>query len=96
MVQAVGGLVMATHGWGVLPFLLLVEDARVPPALGPGTRLDLVGEIVSTNPQGTVARATASVDGATVASAERIVLGHFPVKDAAALRERFRRMGAVP
>jgi 3-hydroxymyristoyl/3-hydroxydecanoyl-(acyl carrier protein) dehydratase len=96
MVQALAGLVMASHDWRFVPFLMLVEDVALPPDLRPGVRLDLAGELHSTNPQGSVGRTSASVEGRVVASAARVVYGHFPAPDPAALRERFRALGVVP
>jgi 3-hydroxyacyl-[acyl-carrier-protein] dehydratase len=96
MLQSLGGLVMVTHGYAVLPVLSLVEDVTLPPALGPGCRLDVQGELLSTNPAGSLGRASVEVEGRTVASAGRILYAHVPVKDAAALKDRFRRLGAVP
>ncbi len=96
MIQTVGGLVMASHEWRFVPFLLLVEDVKVRPDLRPGVRIDLSGELLTTNPQGSVGVARASVDGEEVGSAGRIVYGHFPAPDPAALRARFRSFGAIP
>jgi 3-hydroxymyristoyl/3-hydroxydecanoyl-(acyl carrier protein) dehydratase len=96
MIQAAGGLVMASHEFAVLPFLSLVEEAVLPPTLAPGVLLELEATLVSTGRMGSVAKARATVDGREVASAGRIVYGHFPVPDAAALRRRFADLGVLP
>jgi 3-hydroxyacyl-[acyl-carrier-protein] dehydratase len=80
MVQAAGWLVVATHGFRVSPMFSMVEGAVLPPALGPGHRVDLVGELLSTNPRGSAARAWAAIEGTRVASLERGLFGHNPAE----------------
>ncbi len=88
MTQALGWLSIATHEFRVWAVLTLAEDVVLPPDLPPGTRLDLVGELASTSPRGSVGRTRALVDGVEVASAGRLLFGHFPHPDPASLRAR--------
>jgi 3-hydroxyacyl-[acyl-carrier-protein] dehydratase len=89
MLQALGWLVVRTHEFRRMPFLSLLEDATLPPDLAPGTSLRLAGELLSTNPQGSVGRAEATADGRPVASIGRVLYGHFPVESPDVLRRTF-------
>jgi 3-hydroxyacyl-[acyl-carrier-protein] dehydratase len=96
MVQATGWLVVATHGFQVSPLFSMVEDAVLPPELGPGHRVDLVGELLSTNAKGSAARAWASIEGTRVASLGRVLYGHYPADSVDVMRDRFRYYGGTP
>jgi 3-hydroxyacyl-[acyl-carrier-protein] dehydratase len=95
MVQAAGWLVVATHGFAVSPLFSMLEDATLPPALGPGHRVDLVGELLSTNARGSAARAWASVEGERIATLGRVLFGHYPAASADVMKDRFRYYGGV-
>ena len=93
MLQALGWLVIRTHDFQVMPFFSMLEDLSVPAGLTPGDRIDLVGELLSTNPKGSVGRATASIAGKEVASLARVLYGHYPAASPSALRDSFRCYG---
>jgi 3-hydroxyacyl-[acyl-carrier-protein] dehydratase len=93
MCQTLGWLVTATHRFRLTPLLTLAEGVSVPPELGPGHRLDLVGTLATTNERGSVGAAEARIDGRVVARAERVLYGHFPAEDEAELRALFRYYG---
>ena len=93
MLQSLGWLVIRSHDFRVLPLFSMLEDCSLPADLSPGDRIDLVGELLSTNPQGSMGRATASIAGREIASLARVLYGHYPAKDPAALRETFRCYG---
>jgi len=93
MLQTVGWLVIRSHDFRVLPLFSMLEDLTVPPDLGPGTRLEIEGELISTNPRGSMGRATAKVDGVVVATLGRVLYGHYPAADPDALRKSFEVYG---
>lgn len=98
MVQAAGFVVVRSSGYRVLPLLSMVEDCTLPAALRPGVTLRLVGEVLSTQPKGSMARCEARLcgDGAgsggggeVVASAGRVLFAHYPAPDDRAVRALF-------
>jgi 3-hydroxyacyl-[acyl-carrier-protein] dehydratase len=96
MLQTTGFIVVRTSGYRVLPLFSMLEDCVLPPTLSPGVRLDLEGELVSSNPKGSMGRCEARVDGAVVASIGRVLFAHFPTPDEADLRRMFGVYGDVP
>jgi 3-hydroxyacyl-[acyl-carrier-protein] dehydratase len=96
MVQLLGFAVIHHHGFSLSAILSVLEDATVPERLGPGVRLDLGGEILGTNPKGSVGRAWADVDGTRVASIGRVIYAHLPYAEPGALRARFEALGLLP
>ncbi len=93
MLQLTAWSAIAAHDFRFSVVLSVMEDARVPSALEPGTTLHLVGELLGTNPKGSIARARAEVAGETVAEIGRVLYAHVPVEDPDALRERCRAFG---
>lgn len=89
MLQSLGWLVMTTHGFRLTPFFSMLEDATLPGELAPGQRLDITGELVSTNAKGSMGRAEARIDGQVVATLGRVLYGHYPAPDPVALRASF-------
>ncbi len=67
-----------------------MDDVRVPPDLRPGYRIDLFGELMGTNPRGSMGRAWAEIDGEQVASVGRVLYAHVAAPDPEVLRARFR------
>lgn len=96
MLQSLGWLVMKTHGFRLTPYFSMLEDATLPSALEPGERLDIVGELVSTNAKGSMGRAEARVGGKVIATLGRVIYGHFPAPDPSALRSSFPSYGDPP
>jgi 3-hydroxyacyl-[acyl-carrier-protein] dehydratase len=92
LLQTVGRLIMVTHEHRVATVLAALDDVTVAHDLAPGRPVTIVGELLSTNPRGSVGRATATADGRTVASAGRILFGQFPHPDPEDLRARFRAL----
>lgn len=93
MAQAVGRLICATHGYAVTIVLTVLEDVTLAHDLPPGRPIHVVGELLGTNPKGSVARASATADGRTVASVGRMLYGQFPHPDPEGLKARFRLAG---
>jgi 3-hydroxyacyl-[acyl-carrier-protein] dehydratase len=90
--QAVGRLVLETHEYRAATVLAGLDEVTVAHDLAPGRVVTIVGELLSTNPRGSVARATATAEGRPVASVGRLLYGQFPHPDPAAFRARFRRL----
>ena len=93
MVQMLGWLVMTSHDFKRSVVLSVLEDVQLPPDLRPGHRVDLVGELMGTNPKGSMGRATASIDGEQIASIGRVLYGHFDHPDPELLKQRFAYYG---
>ncbi len=93
MIQAVGWLVVVTHDFKVLPLFTMLEGAVLPPSLAAGVRLDVSGDLVSTQPKGSLGRAVVTVEGVEVARLERVLYGHYPAADSARMRRDYEAAG---
>ena len=93
MVQLAGWLAIEKSGFEQSVVLSVAEDATLPADLLPGTRLDLVGELLGANPKGAIARASASVDGVEVARVGRVLYASVPNDDPEAARRQFTQCG---
>lgn len=96
MIQLLAWCVMAKYDFRTSVVLSVLEDVEVPPDLEPGQRIDLVGELMGTNPRGSMGRAWAEIEGERIASVGRVLYAHVPHPDPEVLRERFRYCGGVP
>lgn len=97
MVQLTAWSAIAKHDFAYSLVLSVLEDVRVPPALEPGHRIDLFGEITGTNPKGSMGRAWAEIGGERIASLGRVLYAHVPVPDRDALRAQLRyHQGGTP
>ncbi len=96
MVQLTAWCAIAKHDYKYSLVLSMLDDVQVPADLGPGHTLHITGEVLGTNPKGSMARAYAEVDGERVASVGRVLYAHVPVPDPEVLRERFRYYGGTP
>lgn len=96
MLQTTGFVVVRTSGYKVLPLLSMLEDCTLPATLPPGTSVELTGELLSTNPKGSMGRCEARVDGRVVASVGRVLFAHFATPDEAGLRRMFGVYGDAP
>ena len=93
MLQSLGWLVMRTHEFEVLPFFSMLEDLVVPAELRPGVRLEITGDLLSTNAKGSMGRAEATVDGVVTASIGRVIYGHHRAAHPEEARRRFACYG---
>ena len=89
MLQLTAWCAIAKHDYKFSLVLSVMENVEVPPDLAPGHQIHLFGELLGTNPKGSMARAWAEVDGKRIASIGRIIYAHVDVPDPEALRERF-------
>jgi len=96
MVQLTGWLAIRRQGFAAGAVLSSLEEVAVPADLRPGCLLDLEGEIVASNPKGSVGRARALLEGREVARIGRVMYAHLPGADRADLERRFRHYGGVP
>lgn len=93
MVQITGWLAIERSDFAQSVVLSVAEDVELPPALTPGTQLTLRGELLGSNPRGSMARATAHVEGTQVARVGRVLYAHVPHDDAEGMRRRFLDYG---
>jgi 3-hydroxyacyl-[acyl-carrier-protein] dehydratase len=93
MCQAAGWLVLYSYGFEVSCVISLAEDVRLTPDLRPGAAVEIVGEILDTNPRATLARARVEEGGQEIAGAGRLIFPHFPTADPAGMERRFRAYG---
>ena len=89
MLQLTAWCAITKHEYAFSLVLSVMENVEVPADLAPGREIHLFGELMGTNPKGSMARAWAEVDGERIASIGRIIYAHVPVPDPEALRERF-------
>jgi len=94
LLQTVGWLIIRTHEYRFLPLFTMLEDFTATPDLGPGIQLEIEGELLNTNPKGSMGRATARVNGVVVASVARVLFAHFPAPDPEGLRTTFQVYGS--
>ena len=90
MIQLTAWAAITKHDFVYSVVLSVLEDAQVPSALTPGHRIDLFGELLGTNPKGSMARTWAEIDGERIASVGRVIYAHMPVPDPDALRAQYR------
>ncbi len=95
MVQLTAWCAIAAHDYKYSLVLSMLDDVHLPAELGPGHALEIHGEIVGTNPKGSIGRVKALVDGEEVATLGRVLYAHFEVPDPERLRERFRYLGGT-
>jgi 3-hydroxyacyl-[acyl-carrier-protein] dehydratase len=95
LVQSLGWLAVLTNQHKVLPLLSIVDEVEVAPDVGPGRLVDVHGELISTTPGGSMGRAWATLEGRTIASAGRVLYGHYPA-DPARLRAMLPDYGTPP
>jgi len=96
MVQLTAWCAIARHDYRLSCVLSMLDDARVPADLRPGTTIRITGELLGTNPKGSFARARAEADGVEIASIGRVLYAHVPMPDPEILRERLRYLGGAP
>lgn len=96
MVQLTAWCAIAKHDYRLSCVLSMLDDVTVPADLRPGSTLHITGELLGTNPKGSFAKTTASVDGMEVASIGRVLYAHIPMPDPEILRERLRYFGGAP
>jgi 3-hydroxyacyl-[acyl-carrier-protein] dehydratase len=96
MVQLTAWCAIAKHDYKLSCVLSMLDDVTVPADLRPGSTLHITGELLGTNPKGSFAKTTASVDGVEVARIGRVLYAHVPMPDPEILRERLRYFGGTP
>jgi 3-hydroxyacyl-[acyl-carrier-protein] dehydratase len=91
MAQLLGWAIIHAHEFRLSAIVSLVEGLTITSVrLRPGFQATISGEIISTSASDSLGRAWLEVEGARLASADRIIFSHFPVENAEALRELFR------
>ena len=93
MIQLLAWCAIAKHEFRLSLVLSVLEDVKVPADLRPGYQIHLTGDLLGTNPRGSVGRASASIDGERIASVGRVLYAHVPIDDPEALREQYRARG---
>lgn len=92
-IQLLAWCAIAKHAFRFSLVLSVLEDVEVPPDLAPGHRIDLHGELMGTNPRGSMGRAWAEIDGERIASVGRVLYAHVPNPDPEAMRAQLRTYG---
>lgn len=93
MLQLTGWCAITKHDYALTVVLSVIEDVQVPSDLGPGMTLEVKGELLGTNPKGSMARSWVEVGGQRVASIGRILYAHIPFDDPQTLKARFAYYG---
>lgn len=93
MIQLLAWCAITKHDFKHSLVLSVLEDVQVPADLRPGYRVDIAGEILGTNPRGSMGRVFASIDGERIASVGRVLYAHVPHTDPEALRRQFLTYG---
>lgn len=89
MAQLLGWLITYSHDFKYSAIMSLIENASFAPDLRPGFQAHLHGEIISSTSQDTLGRAWIELNGAPIASLERIIFTHFQAADPRSLQEHF-------
>jgi hypothetical protein len=93
MAQITGWLVVCTYRCETSCVISLINDVKVPADLRPGTTVDIHGEMMDTNKQGSLCRAYVELEGEIIASADRFIFPHFKEPNPEMLAQRFRDTG---
>ena len=96
MIQLLGWCVITKHDYTLSVVLSVLEDVTPSEPLRPGYEIRLFGELMGTNPKGSMGRAWAEIDGEEVASVGRVLYAHIPHPDPDVLQQRFRLYGGDP
>ena len=76
MVQLLAWTAIAKHGFSMSVVMAGVDDVEISPTLKPGTTLSITGQLMGTNPKGSLGRVEARVGGQVVARAGRVLYAH--------------------
>ena len=93
MIQLLAWTAITKHDFQLSCVLSVLEDVTLPPKLRPGYAIDLHGQLMGTNPKGSIGRAWAEIDGEEIARVGRVIYGHVPHPDPEMLRKRFAYFG---
>lgn len=91
LAQLGGFLNELNHDFRVRMVLMLVDGVRIHRQVRPGDRLELEVLMMYDHPYGATMRGEATVDGASVITAERIVYAHEKVDDPIHIRDHRAR-----
>ncbi|MEZ6027445.1 MAG: hypothetical protein R3E85_14865 [Planctomycetota bacterium] len=93
MVQLLAWTAIAKHGFSMSVVMAGVDDVEISPTLKPGTTLSITGQLMGTNPKGSLGRVEARVGGQVVARAGRVLYAHVEGMDPEVMKARFRALG---
>jgi 3-hydroxyacyl-[acyl-carrier-protein] dehydratase len=93
MIQLLAWCAIVKHNFQHSLVLSVLEDVSVPADLSPGYQVDLAGQILGTNPRGSMGRVSASIGGEQIASVGRVLYAHVPHTDPESLRRQFLTYG---
>jgi 3-hydroxyacyl-[acyl-carrier-protein] dehydratase len=89
MAQLLGWLISYSHDFECTAIMSLIENATFDLALRPGFEAHIRGEIISSTAKDTLGRARIEVNGAPIATLDRIIYSHFKIANPQFLREHF-------
>ena len=81
MIQLLAWCAMAKHEFEASLVLTVLDDVQVPTDLAPGCRIEMVGELMGTNPKGSMGRVWAEVES-SIDSANGVLFTTDYVRDA--------------
>jgi len=90
MAQLLGWLISYSYDFKVFGIMSLLERVEVAPALRPGLRAQIRGEMISTSARDTLGKAWIEAAGDRIAGVERIIYRHFHEADPSRLAQQFR------
>ena len=93
MIQLLGWAAISKMNYTSTVVLTALQDVTLPTDLGPGTTLELEGQLMGSNKRGSVGRTWARVDGEVVAEVGRVLYGHVPGADPELLKRRLAYYG---
>ncbi|HXX58584.1 MAG TPA: hypothetical protein VEI96_11335 [Thermodesulfovibrionales bacterium] len=89
MAQLLGWLIIYSHDFRLSAIMSLIENVSVTADLRPGFKAEIRGEILSTSRGDSLGMASMYVDGALIASVDRIIYSHIHKVDPKGLSRLF-------
>jgi len=76
MAQLLGWLIIYSHDFTLSPFMSLLDNVWLLPALRPSFMAEIHAQLVSTSPTDSLGKAQMYVEGKLIASVDRIIYSH--------------------
>jgi 3-hydroxyacyl-[acyl-carrier-protein] dehydratase len=90
MAQLLGWLIIYSHDFALSPFMSLVENVHMSPALRPGFKAVIHAQLISASTTDSLGKAQMYVDGELIASLGRIIYSHSNQVNPPQLKQLFR------
>jgi 3-hydroxyacyl-[acyl-carrier-protein] dehydratase len=89
MAQLLGWLIIYSYDFRLSAVMTLLEGVKIEPALRPGFKAEIHGELLNSSLRDSLGRAWIIVEGKEIARIERIIYTHFRDVDSKMLKEWF-------